>query len=82
MPQKYMSLIDTPSDMDGVLTPEPGTSAMEGEGDISYRCGACKTRLIDNVTHDQVCGTFSAVQCPKCKRFNELPPEDQHHHHH
>lgn len=82
MPQKDMRLIERPNDPEGVLEPAPGTYALTGEGDITYRCGGCKSKLAQNVSHDQVCGAFSAIRCPKCGRHNELPPEDQHHHHH
>ncbi|MEZ5939565.1 MAG: Com family DNA-binding transcriptional regulator [Hyphomonadaceae bacterium] len=83
MPQKDMSVIDAPASMDGVLIPEPGTYALEGEGDITYRCGSCKTRLLSNVSHFDVMHDhpFTAVKCPKCGKFNDLPPEDKHHHH-
>ena len=82
MAQKYMTLIDEPVSLEGVLTPEKGTSAMAGSGDVSYRCGACKTRLLDDMGHDDICGADIVVKCPKCGRFNELPEEDKHHHHH
>lgn len=81
MPQKDMHLIDPPAAGAKVLAPESGP-AMVGEGNLTYRCGGCKSRLLNNVGHDQVCGAFDAVKCPKCGRYNELPPEDQHHHHH
>lgn len=81
MPQKDMRLIDKPSDDRIVLEPEPGTSAISGDGDLTYRCGACKTRLLSNVTHADVFHgePFDAVKCPKCGRYNELAPEQHHH---
>ncbi|MBI1339262.1 hypothetical protein GC169_03490 [bacterium] len=82
MPQKDMRLVNPPKDMEGVLSPAAGEYALTGGGDLSYRCGGCKSRLIRDVAHSDVCGAFSAVKCPKCGRFNDLPPEDHHHHHH
>ena len=83
MPQKDMRIIDKPRSDEGVLVPEPGTYAMSGEGDTTYRCGACKTRLLDHVSHNDVFHSepFVAVKCPKCGKYNEVPPEDHHHHH-
>ncbi len=83
MPQKDMAIISAPSSLDGVLQPERGTYAIEGEGDTSYRCGSCKTKLLSNVSHFDVmhAHAFTAVKCPKCGKFNDLPPEDKHHHH-
>lgn len=84
MPQKDMRLVPQPASMEDVLTPGPGELALEGEGDTTYRCGACKTRLLQNVSHMDVMHDhpFVAVKCPKCGRFNDLPDEDKHHHHH
>jgi DNA-directed RNA polymerase subunit RPC12/RpoP len=82
MPQKDMRLIAQPSASEGVLEPASGAYAMSGTGDTSYRCGGCKSKLIANVSHDEVCGALTAVRCPRCGRYNELPPEDMHHHHH
>ena len=46
------------------------------------RCGACKTRLMDNVGHMDVYHGehFDAVKCPKCGKYNGLPQDDHHHH--
>jgi DNA-directed RNA polymerase subunit RPC12/RpoP len=79
-----MKIIDAPASMDGVLTPEPGAYALEGTGDITYRCGACKSRLLSNVSHMDVMHDhpFAAVRCPKCGKYNDLPDSDKHHHHH
>ena len=84
MPQKDMKIVAQPASMDGVLTPEPGTYALEGQGDITYRCGGCKSRLLSNVSHMDVMHDhpFVAVRCPKCGKFNDLPDADKHHHHH
>ncbi len=54
MPQKDMRLIPQPGPDAVVLEPAPGTPAMKGEGDTTYRCGSCKTRLLDSVSHMDV----------------------------
>ncbi|HVY88010.1 MAG TPA: hypothetical protein VG942_04030 [Hyphomonadaceae bacterium] len=84
MPQKDMRIIPDPGPDAVVLKPEAGTSAIEGDGDTTYRCGACKTRLLTDVSHNDVFHGehFDAVKCPKCGKFNAIPPEDHHHHHH
>jgi hypothetical protein len=83
MPQKDMRLIAKPPEGSVVLEPAAGTSAMTGDGDTTYRCGGCKTRLLSNVSHNDVFHgePFDAVKCPKCGKFNVVPPEDHHHHH-
>jgi hypothetical protein len=82
MPQKDMRLVAKPGASAVVLEPEAGTPAMQGEGDTTYRCGACKTRLLSDVSHNDVFHgePFDAVKCPKCGRYNALPDEDHHHH--
>jgi len=84
MPQKDMRIIDKPGGDAVVLEPAPGTSAITGDGDTTYRCGACKTKLLDHVSHADVFHgeRFDAVKCPKCGKYNELAPEEHHHHHH
>ena len=84
MPQKEMRIIDKPGKDAIVLEPAAGTSAMEGNGDTTYRCGSCKTRLLSNVSHGDVYHgeRFDAVKCGKCGKYNVLPPDDHHHHHH
>ncbi len=80
MPQFSMTLIDKNDIGDGdVLKSEPGKAALSGEGDLTYRCGACKARLLNSVTHAQICSVV--VECGKCGRFNSVP-HDHHHHHH
>jgi hypothetical protein len=83
MSQKAMRIIPNPGPDAVVLEPEPGTSAIEGEGEDTYRCGACKTKLFTNVSHMDVFhgDPFDAVKCPKCGKFNVVAPEDHHHHH-
>jgi len=54
MPQKEMRIIPKPAEGATVLEPEAGKLALEGHGDTTYRCGACKTRLMDNVSHMDV----------------------------
>lgn len=82
MPQKEMRLIAKPGGNAVVLEPEAGTPAMQGQGDTTYRCGACKTRLLADVSHNDVFHSepFDAVKCPKCGKYNAVPPEDHHHH--
>lgn len=84
MPQKDMRLIDKPGSDAIVLTPKAGEPAMKGQGDTTYRCGSCKARLLDSVSHNDVFHgePFDAVKCPKCGKYNVIPPEDHHHHHH
>jgi hypothetical protein len=81
MPQKDMRLIAKPGPQAVVLEPKPGESAMQGQGDTTYRCGGCKTRLLTDVSHNDVFHgePFDAVKCPKCGRYNEVAPEDHHH---
>jgi phage FluMu protein Com len=83
MPQKDMRIIPAPANEEGVLAPERGSPAIEGDGDTTYRCGGCKTKLLVDVSHYDVmhAHTFSAVKCPRCGKYNDLPPEDKHHHH-
>jgi hypothetical protein len=83
MPQKDMRIVPKPASDDGVLKPEAGTYAITGQGDTTYRCGGCKSKLLSNVGHYEVMHEhpFTAVLCPKCGKYNDLPPEDKHHHH-
>ena len=83
MSQKEMRLIPKPPADAIVLTPDAGKLALEGSGGDTYRCGACKTRLMDNVSHMDVFHgePFDAVKCPKCGKYNGLPEDDHHHHH-
>lgn len=82
MPQKEMRIIAKPTDDRIVLEPAPGALAISGDGGAdTYRCGACKTRLMDNVSHHDVFHgePFDAIKCPKCGKYNELKPEAHHH---
>ena len=81
MAQKEMHIINKPGAEAVVLEPAQGKLAREGQGGDTYRCGACKTRLMDNVSHMDVFHgePFDAVKCPKCGKYNELAPEDHHH---
>lgn len=84
MPQKEMRVIPKPPANAIVLEPEQGKLALEGtDGDTTYRCGSCKTRLMDKVSHMDVFHgePFDAVKCPKCGKYNAVPHEDHHHHH-
>ena len=78
MPQFDMDLIDA-RQAEGAerLKSEPGKAALSGEGDLTYRCGACKARLLNNVSHAQICSVV--VECGKCGRLNAVP-HDHHHH--
>ena len=83
MAQKEMRVIPKPSADAVVVAPEAGKLAMEGtDGPDTYRCGACKTRLMDKVGHMEVFHGehFDAVKCPKCGKYNGLPEDDHHHH--
>lgn len=84
MPQKDMRIIEKPASDEGVLKPEKGTSALVGNGDETFRCGACKTRLLENLSHGDLYHSdpINAVLCPKCGKYNALPPDNHHHHHH
>lgn len=77
MPQFDMLLIEE-TDIEGadVLKHEQGKPLREGGGDETYRCGACKTKLLVNVAHRDAHG--AVVRCGKCGRLNIEP----HHHHH
>lgn len=77
MPQFDMILIDA-EDAEGVdiHNHKAGAPLREGGGDETYRCGACKTKLLVNVAHKDAHGVI--VKCGKCGRLNTEP----HHHHH
>ena len=81
MAQKDMRVIDKPGPKAVVLEPAAGTTAMKGDGDTTYRCGSCKSRLLDGVSHAEVFhgAHFDAVKCPKCGKYNEVIPEAHHH---
>ncbi|OYX51087.1 MAG: hypothetical protein B7Y90_02005 [Alphaproteobacteria bacterium 32-64-14] len=83
MSQKEMRVIPKPPAEATVLEPEAGKLALEGQGGDTYRCGACKTRLMDNVGHMEVFHgePFDAIKCPKCGKYNAVPDDDHHHHH-
>ncbi len=83
MSQKEMRIIPKPPAEATVLEPEAGKLALEGNGEDTYRCGACKTRLMDRVGHMEVFHgePFDAIKCPKCGKFNVVADEDHHHHH-
>lgn len=77
MPQFDMLLVDeTDIGSADVLKHEAGKPLREGGGDETYRCGACKTKLLVNVAHRDAHG--AVVRCGKCGRINIEP----HHHHH
>ena len=77
MPQFDMLLVDeTDVSSADVLQHEAGKPLREGGGDETYRCGACKTKLLVNVAHRDAHG--AVVRCGKCGRINTEP----HHHHH
>ncbi len=75
MPQFDMILID-PAYAGGasIETHVAGKPLREGGGDETYRCGACKTKLLVNVAHRDAHGVV--VKCGKCGRLNTEP----HHH--
>ena len=77
MPQFNMILIDE-ADAGGadIAEHKPGAPLREGGGDETYRCGACKTKLMVNVSHVDAHG--AVIRCGKCGRINIEP----HHHHH
>lgn len=81
MPQKEMRIIQRLPEGAVILEPAAGRLALEGQGGDTYRCGACKTRLMDNVSHMDVYHGehFDAVKCPKCGKLNGLPHDDHHH---
>ena len=55
MSQKEMRVVPKPPADAIVLEPEAGKMALEGpDGPDTYRCGACKTRLMDKVGHMEV----------------------------
>ena len=84
MSQKEMRVVPKPPAEATVLEPEAGKMALEGtDGPDTYRCGACKTRLMGKVGHMEVFHgePFDAIKCPKCGKYNALPEDDHHHHH-
>ena len=78
MPQYDMIIIDE-QDAYGatILEHKAGSSLKEGGGDETYRCGACKTKLMVNVAHHDAHG--AVIRCGKCGKINIEP---HHHHHH
>ncbi len=72
MPQFSMMLIDD-KDAAGAerIASKPGQAALTGEGDLTYRCGACKTKLFVNVSHHDAHGLI--VRCGKCGKINVDP---------
>lgn len=76
-PQFEMILIDA-DQAEGaeILRHEAGKPLREGGGDETYRCGACKTKLMVDVSHRDAHG--AVVKCGKCGRINIEP---LHHHH-
>lgn len=77
MPQFEMIVIDD-ADAEGaeIETHVAGSPLREGGGDETYRCGACKTKLLVNVDHHDAHG--AVIRCGKCGKVNIEP----HHHHH
>ena len=81
MPQKDMQLIakEIGEKSPGFILDRPGV-AFAGNGDISYRCGSCKTFLVKNVSRQQVQGLNNAViKCGKCGNYNAIPRGHQTH---
>lgn len=77
MPQFTMILIDEKDAAGAEISQHvAGAPLREGDGDETYRCGACKTRLLVNVSHAEAHG--AVIRCGKCGRINIEP----HHHHH
>lgn len=82
MAQKEMRVIPKPATGAAIVEPEAGRLAREGhEGADTYRCGACKTRLMDRVSHMDVYHgePLDAIRCPKCGKYNALPHDDHNH---
>ena len=72
MPQLDMNLIsETEAQGRSVYVAPPGQPAVRSKGSITYRCGSCKTKLLETVAFDQVRNIV--VKCGKCERYNEVP---------
>lgn len=77
MPQFDMLIVDADAVRDAPIENHAaGKPLREGGGDETYRCGACKTKLLVNVSHHDAHG--AVIRCGKCGRINREP----HHHHH
>ncbi len=77
MPQFDMIVINADDAKDSTIENHTaGKPLREGGGDETYRCGACKTKLMVNVAHRDAHGVV--VRCGKCGKINIEP----HHHHH
>lgn len=76
MPQKDMKVVPKPPEGSAsVLEPDFAGVVILGKdassGDMTYRCGSCKTKLIKDVDFKQVLGVV--IRCGKCQRYNEIP---------
>ncbi|MAK61437.1 MAG: hypothetical protein CMK09_10690 [Ponticaulis sp.] len=72
MPQFDMKIV--PADAvaaSSILEHTAGTPVKTGEGNETYRCGACKTKLFVNVSHHDAHGLV--VKCGKCHKINADP---------
>lgn len=79
MPQFDMVLIDDSApEAAGAALHAAGRPWREGGGNETYRCGACKTKLLVNVAHKDAHGAIA--RCGKCGRVN-IEPHHAHHHH-
>lgn len=78
MPQFTMMLV-TDEDADRLVERgaelkrhEAGQPVKRGGGNETYRCGSCKTLLLQNVDHHDAHGAL--IRCGKCGRVNREPP--------
>lgn len=80
-----MKCMITPEPQEGTRvvlkqTSGKGTYFM-GDGEVSFLCGNCNFILAKNVSEEQIQHQFHTpdglgfvLQCPYCKKFNELIP--------
>jgi predicted Zn finger-like uncharacterized protein len=72
MPQFDMKIVPAEAvAASSVLEHTKGSPVKTGEGDETYRCGSCKTKLFVNVSHHDAHGLV--VKCGKCGKINADP---------
>ena len=73
MPEVDMRIIPEPEPSTRtVLAPKSAGLAIKSEcGEMTYRCGSCKTKLFEHVNYKHVAAVV--VRCGRCGTHNEIP---------
>ena len=73
MPEVDMRIIPEPEPSTRtVLAPKSAGLAIKSEcGEMTYRCGSCKTKLFEHVDYKHVAAVV--VRCGRCGTHNEIP---------